>query len=149
MHIRAELETCKLGGPYPRSMQKVYPFWASVSPLCHSGPPLQINPLLYTFYTITHELHPFFTCSQTWSHQLMIASSGDWNENTNTSAQNIWVPLYPHQAQHARCRIRQREKASDQSMHSQWSQKIMFCKWTINNVLRMKPSTMICTVICP
>ena len=34
LHIRAELETCKLGGPYPRSMQNVYPFWASVSPLC-------------------------------------------------------------------------------------------------------------------
>jgi len=36
LHIRAELETCQLGDPYPRSMQKLYPFWASVSPLCQS-----------------------------------------------------------------------------------------------------------------
>jgi len=28
--VRAELETCKLREPYPRSMQKVYPFWASM-----------------------------------------------------------------------------------------------------------------------
>jgi len=35
-HIRAELESCQigqLGEPYPRSMQKSYPFWALVSPL--------------------------------------------------------------------------------------------------------------------
>jgi len=33
LYIRAEHETRKLGGPHPRSMQKPYPFWASVSPL--------------------------------------------------------------------------------------------------------------------
>ena len=33
LHIRAELETCKLGEPYPRSMQIPYPFWASDNPL--------------------------------------------------------------------------------------------------------------------
>jgi len=35
LHIRAELEPCQLGGPYPGSMQEVYPVWASVSPLCN------------------------------------------------------------------------------------------------------------------
>jgi len=33
LQIRAELNTCKLVGPYPRSMQKVYPLWASDNPL--------------------------------------------------------------------------------------------------------------------
>jgi hypothetical protein len=41
LHIRAELKTCKLGEPYPRSMQTVYPFWASVSPLCPSTLPVE------------------------------------------------------------------------------------------------------------
>jgi hypothetical protein len=33
LHIRIEIETCKLGEPYPRSMPKPYPFWASGNPL--------------------------------------------------------------------------------------------------------------------
>jgi len=36
LHIRAEPETCQLKGPYPRSMQKVQPFWASDKPLRHN-----------------------------------------------------------------------------------------------------------------
>ena len=41
LHIRAELDTCKLGEPCPRSMQKPFPFWASVSPLWYITSPLQ------------------------------------------------------------------------------------------------------------
>jgi len=32
LHIRAELETCKLWEPYPRSMQKPYHFWPQITP---------------------------------------------------------------------------------------------------------------------
>jgi hypothetical protein len=32
LHSRAELETCKLGEPYPRSMPKPYHFWPQVTP---------------------------------------------------------------------------------------------------------------------
>jgi hypothetical protein len=39
LHSRAELETCKFGGPYPRSMQKPYHFW----PQC---PPSGVLPIL-------------------------------------------------------------------------------------------------------
>jgi hypothetical protein len=31
--IRAELGTCHLGGPHPRSTRKPYPFWATDKPL--------------------------------------------------------------------------------------------------------------------
>jgi hypothetical protein len=32
LHSRAELETCKLGGSYPRSIQKPYHFWPQCPP---------------------------------------------------------------------------------------------------------------------
>jgi len=34
-NVRAMLETYQLGEPYPRSMHKPYPFWASDNPLWH------------------------------------------------------------------------------------------------------------------
>ena len=38
LHIRAELETCQLGGPYPRSMQKVTHFGPQIPPSVILGP---------------------------------------------------------------------------------------------------------------
>jgi len=32
LHIRAELETCQLRGPYPGSKQKPYHFWSQITP---------------------------------------------------------------------------------------------------------------------
>jgi len=32
LHTRAELETCNLGEPYPRSMPKPYHFWPQITP---------------------------------------------------------------------------------------------------------------------
>jgi hypothetical protein len=32
LHIRVELETCKLWEPYPRSMPKPYHFWPQIPP---------------------------------------------------------------------------------------------------------------------
>ena len=32
LHIRVELDTCQLGGPYPGSMQKLDHFWHQISP---------------------------------------------------------------------------------------------------------------------
>jgi len=32
LHFNAELETCKLGEPYPRSMPKPYQFWPQITP---------------------------------------------------------------------------------------------------------------------
>jgi hypothetical protein len=50
LYVRAELETCQLGGPYPRSMQRPYPFWASDNPLCHI--PIFPEPFIYGVYMV-------------------------------------------------------------------------------------------------
>ena len=81
MHIRAELKTCQLRDPFPRSMQKVYPFWASVYPLWdisgHSFTYADLYKLIWTYKTDTGVCGPWLN--------IIITNTAQYNRpNTHT-----------------------------------------------------------------